>query len=482
MADLVLRASQRSAQGPPPDTSQAGFLDWVGGNCGNVMFEDAVESMLKHPRVVRWSDFLASTPEEWSDVDRIVIPCANQIGPHTDLGDLAAALERVDLPIVAVGIGGQASSLLDEAVPVTAGTLRWLRAIGARRPNEAVANIATRGRWSQRLLAELGFESLALSCPSVALGGPSRRERGPSRERASVAVAAGHTGWSKLLEVERSLVALLASASGLASYVLQSDEVMFMAGADAASTEFFRHTVMPLAGAVDAEAFLRRTRVCFTDAASWVDFLASFDLVLGCRFHGVMAGALAGALPLVLADDARVWELALAAGVPVMAPEQLLVCDMEDLVLSIRHLSRTGDERRRMSSHRLRQFLDANGATLSEPFGECPSSIEECHLAREPGPQGPGECELHGRLEVVSVDRLSGWAACRSHPNEPALVGVTGLGAAPRVVRALSYRSDIASSLSSSGFSGFSFAPIHAWSITDIGMVDIYGRRVSPDA
>ena len=43
--------------------------------------------------------------------DVIVMACANQLGPHSNLEQLAIMFERAKLPILAIGLGAQAKEL-----------------------------------------------------------------------------------------------------------------------------------------------------------------------------------------------------------------------------------------------------------------------------------------------------------------------------------------------------------------------------------
>ena len=52
--------------------------------------------------------------------DCLVIPCANQLGKHTDLGNLAQNLSKVECPIIA--IARCSSKSFDEDIEVSEGS------------------------------------------------------------------------------------------------------------------------------------------------------------------------------------------------------------------------------------------------------------------------------------------------------------------------------------------------------------------------
>ena len=100
----------------------------MGGNAGNLAFVYAIRQHL-----VGWGDpanlpwrALPAHLERSGDV--CVIPCANQFGPRFDLDRLANRLAKVDMPLVAVGLGAQ-SGLNLQIPEVPDGTVRWLRTI-----------------------------------------------------------------------------------------------------------------------------------------------------------------------------------------------------------------------------------------------------------------------------------------------------------------------------------------------------------------
>ena len=107
MADvkrIAFMASSRSV----PDLYAADaekIYNWHGGNTGNVAFVNAIASHLSgEVSFVSWN----TPPEHLRRAgDVVVIACANQLGPHTDLGRTADNLDKAGLPILALGLGVQ---------------------------------------------------------------------------------------------------------------------------------------------------------------------------------------------------------------------------------------------------------------------------------------------------------------------------------------------------------------------------------------
>lgn len=115
----------------------------AGHNTGNFAFTHAIRR-----QVVGWRDAIhegvRTTPDRMREAgDICVIPGANKLGRHADLGKMAELLEAADLPTVVLSLGAQSS--VDYGVPeLPEGTVRWVRAVVDRSP-AGRANIGVRG-------------------------------------------------------------------------------------------------------------------------------------------------------------------------------------------------------------------------------------------------------------------------------------------------------------------------------------------------
>ena len=148
--------------------SNAAFDDLyngIGHNNGNLAFVHSICSHIANP--VKHFSWGSSAETLRNNADIIVIPCANQLGRHTDYGQMAENLEKSGLPIVAIGLGAQANSY-DHDIELSPGTLRWAQVIAASNPASATSpNIYTRGAYTTAQLDKLGITgSLPGGCPS----------------------------------------------------------------------------------------------------------------------------------------------------------------------------------------------------------------------------------------------------------------------------------------------------------------------------
>jgi hypothetical protein len=295
-----------------------------GGNTGNFAFVFALHQLLSpHVDILPWD----VNPEMVKNrYDVIVFACANQLGPHTDLGWLADRLTTMDRPILAVGLGAQT---LDTSRPIelTAGTRRWLDVIADCAPSSA-PNIGVRGLYTQSQLQLLGHAArgTVIGCPSNLINPDPALGRSIERRYATevidrVAVPAGLHLWPGLQRIEEWLADLVESCSG--TYVAQSEIDMIRLARDEAAAiapnvlEQLRAYIRPKLSTPDFVRWMRRYATTFIDAASWMDAMRKFDFVVGPRFHGVMLGIQAGVPGAVIAHDSRTFELCQTMGIPV---------------------------------------------------------------------------------------------------------------------------------------------------------------------
>jgi len=190
-------------------------------NTGNLAFRHAIYKHLgRSAKVLPWG----AQPEAVHRAgDIAVLPCANQLGPHADCAGRAELTSRLQIPVLAIGLGAQSTST-DEFPEIPAETMRWVRAIAERRPGSA-ANITVRGEFSRRVLERMGITEgvEVLGCPSLFINdNPSlghaiaKRLAKPLRR---IGVAAGHPTKPENAALERRLLALAVASGG--SYIVQ---------------------------------------------------------------------------------------------------------------------------------------------------------------------------------------------------------------------------------------------------------------------
>ena len=303
------------------------LFDETGGNTGNLAFLYAVASQLRPaPRIMSWR----ATPEQFRQAgDVIVLPLANQLGRHTDLGSSADLLRAIDLPVIGIGLGAQAENDQTD-VELSPGTERWLGTLLDLAPS-GKPGLGLRGAYTAKQIQRLYPDARVLitGCPSNFINprpglGEVLQARYRQRIR-RVAVTAGIPYLPKLQWIEQRLARMVTETDG--AYIVQHGlEMIRLArsefdelGMDLLDT--CRRYIMP---DIDMEAFktwCRAHAIGFYDTRGWLDFLRQFDFVVGTRFHGTMLALQAGVPAGCIAHDSRTMEMCRTMGVPVISAD-----------------------------------------------------------------------------------------------------------------------------------------------------------------
>jgi hypothetical protein len=295
----------------------------TGGNTGNLAFQYAVKTHLRSDAaILHWG---ADAKQFRSRGDVIVLPLANQLGKHTDLGSAAAKLEEINLPVIGVGLGAQAASeALD--VELSPGTKRWLDTIARLSPTGG-RNLGARGAYTQVQIGKNGWPnaSVVTGCPSNFINLTDeiidRIAAGFQRAPKLVAVAAGIPHSQPLAKLEHNLTDIVTSTGG--AYVVQHGLEMLQLARnefDELTPNMFalcNNYIRPGSSPDSFKDWCRRYAHAFFDVRAWMDFLRRFDFVIGTRFHGAMLAIQAGVPAACIAHDSRTYEMCQTMKIPV---------------------------------------------------------------------------------------------------------------------------------------------------------------------
>jgi hypothetical protein len=317
---VILAGSPRIHDVLRKDTST--LFDEIGGNTGNLAFRYGLAS---HIEDVVFSHWDAPVDEVRAAADILLLPLANQLGPHTDLGHLADRIEAFGLPVVGIGLGAQAASA-EVDVALTVGTERWLRTMIAHAPSDS-PNIGVRGAYTQAQIARLGLgdKVAVIGCPSGFINMSDdlakRLAQGYAATPELVAATAGIPYTPRLRGLEQSLAQLVTDTGG--AYIVQhGKEMLHLARNEfdqlgAEELELCRDYIRPELDLAGFRTWCRRHAHAFFDAPTWMDFLQRFDFVVGTRFHGAVLALQVGVPAAVVAHDSRTYEMCTTLGVPV---------------------------------------------------------------------------------------------------------------------------------------------------------------------
>jgi hypothetical protein len=301
--------------------SAKALFDESGGNSGNLAFQFAIANHLASQVTIQpWG---APAEQIRAAGDVIILPLANQLGKHTDLGHTADRLLDLNLPIIGVGLGAQ-SDIGFSDIELSPGTMSWLATLARLKPGNG-PNIGARGPFTKGQIDRLGFTGSAIvtGCPSHFINDTditARLAQGYARAPRFVAVTAGIPWAPKLKNIEQDL-ANIVTLCGSAYIVQHGLEMLRLARGEfddmePATLETCRNYIAPHLGTEEFKTWCTRYAIAFYDARAWMDYMRRFDFVVGTRFHGTMLAIQAGVPAGCFTHDSRTQEMCETMGVP----------------------------------------------------------------------------------------------------------------------------------------------------------------------
>ena len=342
----------------------------VGHNNGNLAFVYAIASHIDNP--VKFFPWHASVETLQKNADIIVIPCANQIGKHTELGVMAKKLADANLPIVAIGLGAQADNYDQDVVP-SEGTLQWAQVL-AKQAISSSPNIYTRGAYTTQQLDKLGVpNTLPGGCPSFFINqkpGLGRRIHANWKSSdlpRAISVAGGHQAWGKTRDIEHQLISMMMDPIAPGQYVVQSmgDMIKISRGEfdtiDEKVLQNIRKHTVPHYSFEEFKSWCRTYARSFYDVPAWMDTLRRHDLSVGSRYHGIALALQAERMGLTITIDSRTRELCENTSVPhISATDLSFPVTRSSLKKIINFDPSAYDKHRAEAAARYVSFLESN--------------------------------------------------------------------------------------------------------------------------
>jgi hypothetical protein len=404
----------------------------TGNNTGNAVYQDALETLYPEADWILWHHFFAK-PKLVDRYDFVLLSLANQIGKHTDMTVFAEALAKTSVPVVAIGLGAQASYGKSD-FDVNPGTLAFIHQIQKHRNVANENNLWVRGIQTKETLLGIGVESTAIGCPSLFINpkidlGHSILQKYKKAHIPKFGIAAGHSSWQVTREIEAFLISKLNNEQ---DYFLQSDEWLFKL-ADGESAEGFpenpQRALAKLFHNINIEnagEWLKKHAATFTQIEPWMKKLGDYDFITGGRIHGNILSIQAETMTLAWAIDQRIAELCIQTGVPFISPNQIGDLN-EDLFNYLNHLAipvmRKFDGNRAWQAWSVGNFLNSNGIMVPIPIRNLASertNYEVCGLSQNiAGKTNELPCNPNFKLEASTPKILTGRVKCKLHPDFP---------------------------------------------------------------
>jgi hypothetical protein len=300
-----------------------------------------------------------------ANFDYLVIRGSNYIRNDGNLGEWLPFFQRIQIPILAFGIGAQAPST-DQPVELAPGVVEALHEISRK----AVHSIGVRGEYTRALLASLGIRNVsAIGCPSIfRQRNPDLKIRYQPENNRKLAftthpyLAGLYTRnvWNSRVQQVR-LIGKLRAAGYQLAYLTQgiAAETKVAYGRDA---EDGIRELREIGWFGSDEGFVEdftRHAVCFETADEYYGFSSSQDLNIGTRLHGNITALAMGRPAIFLTYDTRTAELAELFSIPTLPEDRLTEdFDVQDFLAGVSFASFNRKFRHRY--HSFVKFLDDN--------------------------------------------------------------------------------------------------------------------------
>lgn len=352
-------------QTPSVDLPFDNLMQGAGYNTGNLLFTNAVWHQLPQPKQQVGFNFDPETVN--ARLKALVFPAANWLSPLVDFSELADRVEKLDIPVVLLGLGAQ-NHKYTRKISVPEGTLRFIRAV-----SERSRSISVRGAYTERLLRGLGISNVTVTgCPSLYQDFRANPETELiSNTQAldcptllhSTRYSADYEPFIRKRSIHRDIFRY--AYAGKTDLLLQSEpEEISMIAVASEKPPIDRDMMLKLYKATDwqsLEAFITRHTRVFFDIASWTNAIANYGKCFGTRLHATVMALNSGVPAILVHHDSRTREMAEFAGIPAISTKQASIGDTEIASLFAKADFSTYFATRRRNQAAYAAFLADNG-------------------------------------------------------------------------------------------------------------------------
>ncbi|WP_020412109.1 polysaccharide pyruvyl transferase family protein [Microbulbifer variabilis] len=348
-----------------------------GNNTGNYAFWNAVDrQILGDKEYIEGWNF---NPEKIQcEFDLVVLPASNFIHPDRDMGGLADKLEKVNLPVLVVGLGAQAAHK-NEGVRFKKGTVRFAKVL-----SDLATKIAVRGEYTAAVLESFGINNVeVIGCPSnftnldPELGVKNENSlselRNTPEENISILVNIdAHRkkfkgAFKKFHSSIKNNPFQIVCQNPFELVSLARGEVY-----DEANHHMTHQADLWCSGESREvfERFAKERFITFFNAEAWMEYARKFELSIGTRLHGNMLAFQSYVPSFFVSHDSRTNEL-----VDIM---MLPRCDWDDftggqvhkIIEKCEFSGRNYDQNRRYLAASYQVLLDSYGVPISRELRE----------------------------------------------------------------------------------------------------------------
>lgn len=345
----------------PTETKFEYLYQSIGLNTGNFMFTNAVFRHIDGD-LVRVG--FAFNPEHINkDFDALVVPAANWINERTDWTWFVDLLEKIEIPIITIGIGLQADSMVIDEVRVSESSMRLVKLLSSKSKW-----ISCRGDFTRDWLASVGINNVVTTgCPSIYMKFETQNSQYTYDDSV---ILQGTRYWvsSDFINsnnVNRKIYALAGQFNLPMIYQSEAEEIDYLVYSDTGKDEHAKLKMTALAKLygfvqdIEMKKYLSDKGRVFFDVDQWSGYVQSSIGVIGTRLHGAIVALNSGRPARLIAHDSRTQEVADFAGIPSLNESELSNVSEEGMkkILNDTDTSKYA-EKRKISAVVYRQFLE----------------------------------------------------------------------------------------------------------------------------
>ena len=350
---------------PAIDPAPLSFADAyksVGLNTGNLMFTTAIFDQIDAEATHVGFGFVPETIN--ARYDALVVPAANWLGSHAQWDWFADLIEKVEIPVITIGIGAQASESRRDRIEWNDSSLRLARVLAAKAPY-----MSTRGHYTSACLQQLGILNVVTTgCPSIYKDFPriaSPREEALALQSTRYAIS---KAFAETPSINQALFQMAFEHRLDMIYQSEPEEMHYLLKGEAADFLSNKHQLAALCtlyGAESPEAlifYLNHHAKLFYDLNAWSRYLQTRSGVLGTRLHGSILALNSGVPAVLIPHDSRTGEMASFADIPTAGLRSFPWTE-RDMAQIPEIMDQVGkyEETRLANKAIYRQFLAANG-------------------------------------------------------------------------------------------------------------------------
>lgn len=298
------------------DTRQK--LRLSGNNFGNYLIGYAIDRQIKNCDFYDFCDSSIAIEEINEKYDKAVIASSNFLNSLQDLTKWANVLEKLDMPIIAIGLGAQALNE-SEKIILKKGTRRFIDIV-----SEKSKSIGVRGEYTALLLNKLGIYNVDIvGCPTcfMNLDKEFQIKNIFDLDNLSKIVIHGNPRKEQQFYIEH----LLNIFSKYNSYYLIQTEISLI------QKDPFKIFNKNNLGDFEQNILLNKS-VYFDNILQWRNFYRDVSLSIRGRFHGNMIAMMSGVPSIWITHDTRTRELVNFLNLPNISIENIISLSIEDIV------------------------------------------------------------------------------------------------------------------------------------------------------